>query len=220
MSDKSDASPTRVFVSYARQDAAFEEQLSHELEKYLVSVYRDLEAIRPGESFQASIDEAIEQSSVVLCLVSPAYVNSQWCRRELETAFAHKRPIIPIVVKETPQEKPLSYLNSLDCRNFDKMTEVERDERLALLMKAIKTMGKKNDIKPDEFKTRGRRCTVSSGSTLPGTLREDVDPEAIQRELQALQEKVASLLPSRDSRLEPNSNRRSSQAEVFCHYAL
>lgn len=42
---------------------------------------------------------------------------------------------------------------------------------------------------------------MNSGSALPGTPREDADPESIKRDLQVLQQRVALLLPSRDSPL-------------------
>lgn len=130
-----------VFISYSRKDEGVVRQISEYLETHGVDVWRDVESISPGESFQDSLRNSIDSADVVLCIVSPNYFSSQWCQTELATAAADRRPIIPVVAKEAADlNSPLRHINSLDCRYMDKMTDSERNERLDVLINAINVL--------------------------------------------------------------------------------
>lgn len=64
--------PTRVFISYRREDTA--DTVAHlhsSLEKLLGKgkVFRDVDAIQPGQNFETIINEAIRSTSVCLVVI-------------------------------------------------------------------------------------------------------------------------------------------------------
>ena len=75
---RSDAQLARVFLSYARPDSEFAEQITRELAKAGVSVWNYQRDLRPGSDLETAIRTAIEESSMVLLVLSQA---SARCRR-------------------------------------------------------------------------------------------------------------------------------------------
>lgn len=138
----------KIFLSYSRRDdgstQAMIERLTDFLSSREVQCFRDLDAIAPGDDWQASIARKINECSVVLCIVSPAYLQSHWCRNEWAIALSRGRPVIPILVKDAQLEPPLSMLHSLDLRG-QKASDPElfqvQCERLEL---AISTLAARN----------------------------------------------------------------------------
>jgi hypothetical protein len=94
-----------VFVSYHHSDAPLVRDLVQALKKHHLTVWYDDESIRAGESFMRGVEEALEQSQVFLCVISPNYVASQWGSFEFGVALgrAASSPkttyILPVLVK-------------------------------------------------------------------------------------------------------------------------
>ena len=96
-----------IFISYARLDNqplgsqrgwvdAFSEALSVRLGQLLGEhprIWRDAH-LSVNDVFADETANAISHSAILLCLVSPSYVRSDWCLRELET-FLSSRPRSP-----------------------------------------------------------------------------------------------------------------------------
>src|SRR5262249_43102792 len=80
-----------VFVSYAHKD----ERLRDELDKHLSALRRSAaiaswhdRKITPGSELDREIDHQLNISDVVLLLISPDFMNSDYCyRREMKTAL-------------------------------------------------------------------------------------------------------------------------------------
>lgn len=91
---------TRVFLSYAREDAADADRLAASLEAEGFSVYLDRSRVRSGD-FGAQLERAIADCDVFLVLLSPASIRSTYVRRELHVAADdHERPILPVLLAE------------------------------------------------------------------------------------------------------------------------
>ncbi len=88
-----------VFISYAhvdapdpyhpeswmdRFDAALQIQLEQRLNKLAFSMWRDDRRLMPNFEFDEEIAQSIDSSAVLLVLLSPGYVDSPYCRMELE----------------------------------------------------------------------------------------------------------------------------------------
>lgn len=114
--------PISLFYSYAHKD----EHLRNELEKHLhllsreglISPWSDRK-ILPGEQWAKEIDANMEAASVILLLVSPDFLASDYCY-EIEMQHAlerHKRGearIIPIILRPCDwQHAPFAYLQCL-----------------------------------------------------------------------------------------------------------
>jgi len=71
-------------------------------------VFQDTHNIIPGDVFPEMISKEIEDSDVLIVLVSPAWFDSDWCRREFnlfttkERALAQGPRMLPVLSVHTP----------------------------------------------------------------------------------------------------------------------
>ena len=85
----------RVFLSYARPDQKFAEQLKNDLEKNKVpNVWMDIK-IQNGEVWSQAIDDALENSDTVVLVVSPHSRKSEFVTAEI--LAAQTKRIIPVI---------------------------------------------------------------------------------------------------------------------------
>jgi TIR domain len=96
-----------VFLSYAHRDERLREELSKHLSPLrrsaLIETWDDRK-IRPGTDLDSAIDERLAQADVVLLLISPDFINSDYCyRREMRLALRRHAKgdarIIPIILR-------------------------------------------------------------------------------------------------------------------------
>jgi hypothetical protein len=136
----------KLFYCYAREDKA----LRDELEKYLSSLKRlyslhnwhDRE-IQPGENWEQVIDTHLNTAHLILLLVSPDFMNSEYCygkemQRALERHEEGTCKAIPIILRPTYLEAaPFNKLQMLptDARPITRWTD--RDEAFHDVVKEI-----------------------------------------------------------------------------------
>ncbi len=108
---------TRIFVSYRRADADVAGRITDRLidEFGQEAVFLDVDDIPVGVEFRQAIHKAISQTSCLLALIGPDWLRrlaehdegapreneTDYVRYEIETALAHKRPVIPVLVGAT-----------------------------------------------------------------------------------------------------------------------
>jgi len=101
--------PLKVFVSYAHEDRKFAERL-HVSSVMLrregaIELWSDNE-IQPGSEWRRDIDRALQAAEVVLLLISPDFMQSEFCysvelRRALERHQSGGVVVVPIYVRWT-----------------------------------------------------------------------------------------------------------------------
>jgi len=93
-----------IFISYAHSDAQFAEKLARQLVQHNAHVWIDRWEINVGESLIQRIQQAIQESSALLIVLSKSSVQSEWCKKELNAALVReleeKRVIVLPVVAE------------------------------------------------------------------------------------------------------------------------
>ncbi len=100
--------PLKTFLIYARSDEAYKNDLLRHLRGTLIAsgeleVWSD-EQIRPGEDWDKSIKHNLEQSQIVLVLVSAdslasPYINSSELRQAVDQRAEGRSVVVPICVK-------------------------------------------------------------------------------------------------------------------------
>ncbi|NJD07355.1 MAG: TIR domain-containing protein [Methylococcaceae bacterium] len=102
------AMPNDIFVSYAREDNASPpdapdlkgfvdfllEQLRYEFQQLgqpRPTIFRDTRRIDAADSFEPALVEGLQQSSLLLVVLSSNWMGRPWCQRELETFVAGRR---------------------------------------------------------------------------------------------------------------------------------
>jgi hypothetical protein len=116
------ASAINMFLSYAHKD----EQLRYELEKQLVALKRQNiiniwydRAISAGGAWEQKISEHLDDSQIILLLISPDFMHSDYCygvemKRALEKHALRESIVIPVILRPTDWRiEPLKKLQVL-----------------------------------------------------------------------------------------------------------
>jgi hypothetical protein len=90
-----------AFVSYSRTDAAYVAQLIAWLADNGVAVWSDA-GIVYGSQWPAVVRDAVDQSGVVVVVMSPAAESSEWVDRELARAELKGLPVLPLLLAGDP----------------------------------------------------------------------------------------------------------------------
>jgi predicted MPP superfamily phosphohydrolase len=126
-----------VFISYSHKD----EKLREELEVHLKALKRETvitfwhdRMITAGAEWKGEIDRRLETAGVILLLISPDFIASDYCydiemRRALERHAAGEAVVIPIVVRATDWlNLEIAKLQSLPRDNRAVTSWANRDE--------------------------------------------------------------------------------------------
>ncbi|MFD8543455.1 TIR domain-containing protein [Streptomyces sp. NPDC059649] len=109
-----------VFLSYAAQDATEARRLEQELALTGIDVWSDRK-LKAGDQWTQVITEALESAEVILVLISPSSLASEWVTREWQVALMRSKRVIPVLVNgATFADLPpaLAEIQAVDL-NFD-----------------------------------------------------------------------------------------------------
>lgn len=96
-----------IFISYAHADEALKDRLEIHLKilkrQGLIQAWHDRE-ILPGNDFRLAIEAALDMSDLILLLVSPDFLNSDYCYDiELQRALGRQKggqaTILPVILR-------------------------------------------------------------------------------------------------------------------------
>jgi hypothetical protein len=94
-----------VFISYSHDDSEFVDHLAATIVKSRTNVWLDQWEINVGESMLQKVQQAISSASALLVVLSKAYVESEWCKKELNAGLMReleeKRVIVLPLLIET-----------------------------------------------------------------------------------------------------------------------
>jgi len=99
-------SPARVFISNAGKVNDLARMLSNTLGLNSIErfQYKDIDAIKTGSDWPAKIKQELQDCQLFVALLSDGYWQSDWCRKEMETALQRKRSgalqILPYKVED------------------------------------------------------------------------------------------------------------------------
>jgi TIR domain len=99
--------PIRIFYSYAHEDKRYQQRIKQQLgllkNQGLITQFSNQD-ILPGQEWKNEINKKIETADIILLLVSPAFLDSEYCyTEEMQSAFqryeAREARIIPIIIR-------------------------------------------------------------------------------------------------------------------------
>jgi hypothetical protein len=131
--DESLEKPGTLFISYASEDRAFVERLVEALDRYAANVWYDQREIVPGESIAEKINAALDKTSALIAVMSPASVDKPWVQRELSASLgrqlqSHHIKVLPVVVEKC--DLPPSVAD-IRCADFTESFEKGFNDLLA-----------------------------------------------------------------------------------------
>src|SRR5688572_28595882 len=107
-----------VFISYARVDSIFVDQLRHALANAKITCWIDTTDIPGGLRWGDEIRAGILGAANIVFVISPASVASQNCRTELDFASQHHKRCLPVLWQMTPQDQIPGVLQERDYVSF------------------------------------------------------------------------------------------------------
>jgi hypothetical protein len=124
----------RIYISYSYKDEQFARDLHRHLKRLGVpavalDVFLDVERLRDGGSWEADVHTALSESDLMIALISPSYLASDFARRELAAAESMGRRIVPVVLAPVgTAQNPLSTVAALpaDGRSITEMEDPAR----------------------------------------------------------------------------------------------
>jgi hypothetical protein len=109
----------KIFISYSSKDRSFVRSLTRRLWRERYSVWLDEKELVPGDALATRLSEAIEQAKVVLVIVTPNSVASNWVKFELNKAterMVHRNcRVVPVLRGDI---KPPAEIASLVYADF------------------------------------------------------------------------------------------------------
>ncbi len=126
---------SKVFISYSAQDMPMARALVDKLRSVDVTGWMDASDVSSGTAISSAIRHALQSSSAVVVLLSPAALSSKWVNFEVGAAEALAKPIIPVLLGGENIEDQLPDIFKqrrwLDARNRS-MEQVADDIERAL----------------------------------------------------------------------------------------
>ena len=94
-----------IFISYSHADKAFVYKLAAHLVKQNAHVWIDSWELNVGDSLIQRIQQAIQESSALLIVLSKASVESEWCKKELNAGLMRELDekrvlVLPVLVED------------------------------------------------------------------------------------------------------------------------
>ncbi len=129
-----------IYLSYTGMDKEIAEEISLVLSEQFkrLSKYRfeiiTADSIPFGNDMYATMKENMSKSDIVIIIVSPSYLQSEWCLKEFSTISNEDKRIIPIVTesfsdlaklpKDISNIKALSLINCESGEDFAKTMSI------------------------------------------------------------------------------------------------
>jgi len=148
------ASEHHLFLSYARADnlavppakvgwvAAFKARLEQQHCSFSgqpLRIFYDANCIREGDDWETRIGQALRSSQLLLAFLSPAFLQSEWCRREWEEYLRHEHNlsrseggIVPVYFAYAPELDPKAQVE-LEAQFHDWVADINRVQRSAVI---------------------------------------------------------------------------------------
>jgi hypothetical protein len=104
-----------VFLSYSRLDQKVAEQLTADLNRRGIQVWRDVEQIAPGSRWAEEVEKGLSQASALLYLSSKHSRTSAWMQKEVQFFLASPKLVLPIIVDEEGANSMPVFLQTRQC---------------------------------------------------------------------------------------------------------
>ena len=105
-----------IFISYSRREVGFVDDLTRKLEKNGFKVWLDYRKLVPGTPWAGQIDKGLEESEVILLVVSKASMASKYVELEWRRVITENKRVILAIFEAVDLPKELEQFEWVDFR--------------------------------------------------------------------------------------------------------
>jgi len=140
---------SHLFISYRSLEQDFALKLARDVLQAGYPVWMDrLHGILPGDEWRHSLEQGVNHAAALLACLSANYVDSTWCRRELQRADSLKKPIFPVLIGPVADDRWPLEIQDKQYADFQNWTDPAAYQAgLAALLAGIE---KKGLLKPGQ----------------------------------------------------------------------
>lgn len=134
----------QVFISYSHKDFDAASRVCTFLGRNRVSVWQDVENLRPGEVFDERIQRAIATSGFLLVLISERSANSEYVQLEVQYALEFRQrglplEVVPVLIEDIPvptifDAMHVVRINAWDDDGLKPLLDATRGEHISVLL--------------------------------------------------------------------------------------
>jgi hypothetical protein len=122
-----------IFISYAREDKTFVEQLVKALAADGRDVWVDFEDIPFASDWWEEIQTGIDASDAAVFVISPDSITSRYCSLEINYAIKNNKRLIPVVFREPGEAQPPKEVAALNWIFFKEAAAFDQALKQLLL---------------------------------------------------------------------------------------
>ena len=115
------AAPVKLFLSHTKRDGHGEtiaSALKTRLEAVAAERFFDRVSIQPGDDIAGELEANIADAALV-AIRTDRYISSPWCRREVDLAKRHRRPVVVLDALIGAEPRSSSLLSNLPTHRLD-----------------------------------------------------------------------------------------------------
>ena len=109
----------RIFVSYSSKDQTFVDQLYARLKESGHYVWLNTESIPKGEHWHDEMSKGLQETDILILVVSPDAMASKWVTEEWHTILQAQKKVIPILYRSGKTPKAIARLEMIKAENDD-----------------------------------------------------------------------------------------------------
>lgn len=130
-----------VFISYSSRDIKTVNKLVDAIRAQSLDYWKAPEMIPTGSNYAREIPKALKNCGAVLLVISANSQSSIWVEKEMDMAINCHKPIVPIVIDETPlSDTYLFYLNNVQMIYY---LEDKEKAKMMMINNLKETLGMK-----------------------------------------------------------------------------
>jgi hypothetical protein len=149
---RSDGQSSRFFISHAKEDGDFAENLKGRLKDVGLDGWIDIDVLEAGVDWRKEIDDAILESRALILVLSPDSKSSEYVTYEWAFALGSGLRIVPLMLRDTSIHPRLEVFQYLDFTN----RRARPWNRLFALLEEVSGAAPNNRLQADDVPA-GRR---------------------------------------------------------------
>lgn len=129
-----------IFLSYRSLDIEFGLKIVNDLKANGIRMWMDKLEIRPSDDWVNALSKGVDGCTAMLALITPDYLKSPYCIRELHRAYRLNRIIFPVLLQPiNPEDLPLELERTQSLDFIKWKDEKHYQSQLVNLVYAIKS---------------------------------------------------------------------------------